>query len=863
MPKRFALFISALLCAVTCGYAADASRYVSVGPDQIRSFMPNQTRTIIDLSGTWQVMRDGVPLSETFVPGALDASAPVIMRRTVRVEQGSLQRNTWHLQVLGVIDELEVRVNGRFVMRYPGGAVPFTIRIPDPILSAGTNTIEFVVSPTSELTARVEGFARASRKRSMGVIREVFLVGTPHVWTNDVRVRSSIEGATGKMKVNATVMGGAVERILGNGEQGDALAQGKVTVMVEATLSRRGAGVIARASMQQVPIERARQQTLTFDLAVAQPARWSINSPELYDLSINVQRDGVVLDVYTIPVGFRSANVVTTDRGRMIALNDTVLPIHAVDYIEDYPNRGISMSWKQMEQDVSIMKTLGVNVVRVHHGSPHPYFLSLCDRYGIMIMAELPVSDIPSDIITQQEMLARYKNSSERTIAYLDAHPSVLAIGLSDGLEEGSEAVSQFHADLVKIFRRASSKLLYKVVPSGLISRTSEGGFDLIVVSFLSSRDKVQFDERVYTLGKTFRSAAVVTLFGSRLSPDNTRGFSDPLSNEAQALVVRDRFRATMGAGLAGIIVWSFADYALERPTMLVDHYDAYVCTSGLLDVWRQPRISFAMLKSLINDEKEPLLQARDASFDTPLIFIATGILLALIIAFLINRSRRFREYLVRAVARPYNFYADIRDQRILSTIQTTVLGIVIASCVGLVLASLLYYVRVDPEIEYLLHIVIPSNSLYEMVRYVSWRPSVSVFAWSGAVMLGFLFAAVVLRAGAMFVKARIYFRDTLTIVIWSALPLVVLLPIGVALYQALSTHALSIWVPMLVVGLTLWSVMRTLRATSVVFDIPSGIVYSIGLGALALGLVVGLVTWNASYDAFSFVRFFYSVVSA
>ncbi|HLP28220.1 MAG TPA: hypothetical protein VK147_06220, partial [Candidatus Didemnitutus sp.] len=91
----------------------------------------------------------------------------------------------------------------------------------------------------------------------------------------------------------------------------------------------------------------------------------------------------------------------------------------------------------------------------------------------------------------------------------------------------------------------------------------------------------------------------------------------------------------------------------------------------------------------------------------------------------------------------------------------------------------------------------------------------------------------------------------------------VVLLPIGVALYQALSTDALSLWVPLLVVALTIWSLMRTLRATSVVFDVPSTIVYSIGLGLVAVALVAILISWNASYDAFSFVRFYFSVVSA
>jgi hypothetical protein len=134
---------------------------------------------------------------------------------------------------------------------------------------------------------------------------------------------------------------------------------------------------------------------------------------------------------------------------------------------------------------------------------------------------------------------------------------------------------------------------------------------------------------------------------------------------------------------------------------------------------------------------------------------------------------------------------------------------------------------------------------------------------WSTIVFTLFVIAASLLRIGAMFVKARIYFRDTFTIVVWSSLPLVVLLPIGVALYQALSTDALSLWVPVLILALVVWSLLRTLRATSVVFDVPSSIVYSIGLGLVVAMAVILLITWNASYEAFDFLRYYFTVVSA
>ncbi len=861
--NRCLILLLCLLFLPPASIIAGDADYIQLGPEQISTFIPSETRTVINLSGTWQRIIDDAS-EPVEVPSTVEQVASVTLRRTVNVPASMVSRHAWNIQFLGIVDEFELRINGRYIMRYPGGMTPFTIPIPDRAIQAGNNTIELTLAPTSELTSLVERFSRSGRTRRMGILREAFLIGTPHVWTSDVHVRTSVANGYGTVRVKATVSGGMVERLTGGLQTGNALTQGKVTVAVEALLrSKRDGIVVARSGAVVTTIERSRQQSIALQVGIGQPQRWSVDHPDLYDLVIQITREGQQIDTYATPVGFRTVSVASSAAGRVIMINDTTTAIHAIDYVEHFPERGTSMSWKQMERDVSLLKTLGVNVVRLRGASPHPYFLHLCDKYGLMVMAELPAIDVPSSIMHQSEILARLRNAGERLATYLDSHPSVIALGVSDGLEEGSDAVSAYHADMVQFFRKTTSKLLYKVVQAGLYEKTSEGGFDIIVMSFRSTRDRDRFNLLVGPIAQQFRAAAVLTEFGSQLSPANTNGYDDPLSNEAQARVVRDCFRSTFAAGLAGVLVWGFADYSLDRPTMLVDHFDAYLSTSGLVDEWRQPRVSYSMLKSLINDEKEPLIQADEEIFSTPIVFIVGGIVLALIMTFLINRSRRFREYLIRAIARPYNFYADIRDQRILSMPQTTFLGIVIASCAGLVVASVLFYARVDSNLEYILHLIVPSDVAYEVVRFVSWRPTLAVPLWSAIVLSLFALAAAFLRIGAMFVKARIYYRDTLTIVVWSSLPLVVLLPIGVALYQALSTDALSLWVPILIFSLIVWSLLRTLRATSVVFDVPSSIVYSIGLGLVIAFAVILLITWNASYEAFDYLKYYLAVVRA
>jgi len=125
-----------------------------------------------------------------------------------------------------------------------------------------------------------------------------------------------------------------------------------------------------------------------------------------------------------------------------------------------------------------------------------------------------------------------------------------------------------------------------------------------------------------------------------------------------------------------------------------------------------------------------------------------------------------------------------------------------------------------------------------------------------------FVFASL-LRIGAMFVRGRILMRDTFTIVVWSALPLVILLPLGIAFYQVLSGDAMSVWVPLIIGIITVWFIVRMLRATSVVFDVSSTIVYLVGFGFVLLTL--GSLTWIyvGRYDAAAFVQYYLGVVSA
>lgn len=863
---RFALTLLTMMVSTLSVWSADFHDYAKLGRAQINAIIPTETRTVIDLSGPWQVIEDGEAVGTIDLPASRKHDGTLTIRRSIKIDKSTLNARSWSIQFLGVSHEVDLTVNGRPVMRYPGGSSPFIARIPDRILTPGSNDIELTISKGGELGDIVNQFAPRTQQNPLGVFRELFLIGTPQVWTSDVSTSTAFTAGQAAASVVATAVinGANVDRLAGTATSDEAMRQGSINVMVEASIRRVATNeVVARSGPSSTSIERARSTKMRFDLSVVNPALWTPNSPSLYEIEIRITYNGQLVDAYTSTMGFRSLRVGTTEGGRRLFLNDSLIFISGTTYIEEYPRQGATLSYRQMEYDVAMLKTLGVNVVRFNHHAPHPYLLHLCDRYGLMTLVELDAIGIPSGLLKEEEIAAQLRNRADMLAGYVGNHPSVIGCGLSDMLEEGAEATAAFHAELAKIFRTRSTGLLYKLVAGGQVSKTSEGGFDLIVLRVDSYRDRHRLDAILEEAERVIRTAAVMTSIGTMVSPANMNGFSDPLSNEAQAIVIRDGYQASKFHGLAGCVVETFNDHSLELPTMLVDHYDPFVRTAGMVDVWRQPRVSYAMYKSLINEEKEPLLQAREYDNSTPLTFIATGLVLALILAFLVNRSRRFREYFARSIIRPYNFYADIRDQRILSVVQTMFLGLVVASSIGLVLAALLYFLRTDPSVEYLLHLFIPSTMVYELVRFIAWRPAMAVATMSIVVFALLMTASTLLRIGGFFIRGRILYRDTLTIVVWSAVPLLALLPIGVGLYQVLTTDAMSSWIPLIVLLSAAWTIFRILRATSVVFDAPALVVYGVGIGVIILVVGVAVGLWAYLYSGFEFLQYYRAVVSA
>ena len=128
--------------------------------------------------------------------------------------------------------------------------------------------------------------------------------------------------------------------------------------------------------------ERGRQVGAGARIWLESPRLWSPEDPYLYTLVLQTARD-----VRACKVGVRQ---VTVD-GNVLKLNGRPVKFRGVNRHETEPENGRSVSRETMLRDVLLMRAHNIDTVRTSHYPDDPHWYDLCDRYGIMVVAEANV----------------------------------------------------------------------------------------------------------------------------------------------------------------------------------------------------------------------------------------------------------------------------------------------------------------------------------------------------------------------------------------------------------------------------------------------------------------------------------------
>jgi len=126
-------------------------------------------------------------------------------------------------------------------------------------------------------------------------------------------------------------------------------------------------------------------------IVLPNPHLWNGRAdPYLYHAKLELRSTNEVVDSVEQQIGLRYYRV---DPMNGFFLNGKHVRLQGVCKHQDRWDKGWAISDEDLDEDISIIKEIGANVVRCAHYQHSDYFYSLCDRAGILVWAEIPQVD--------------------------------------------------------------------------------------------------------------------------------------------------------------------------------------------------------------------------------------------------------------------------------------------------------------------------------------------------------------------------------------------------------------------------------------------------------------------------------------
>jgi len=320
----------------------------------------------IDFNGTWTFSIHGQGQKPMTVPSTYYPVGGATLERDFDLPASAVGRRAL-LRFEGIVMTAVISVNGQRVGEY-GPYTPFTIDVTEQV-KPGTNHLRVDVSDIGGFDPWGRDWVTAF-PRFGGIAREVYLELRAPVYIENARldyqlVKSYTEAAC-KLQVwvmNTTSQPRALE--------------------LSGSLAGGGAAVPFRASVQAPPGKSEH----VAEFSVSNVRLWSPDSPDLYDLAVQLRKDKEVVDEFETFTGFREL----ATRGRDFYLNGKKIFIKGVFRHDIYGDQGHTMTRAQMEAEMADIKSLGCNFVRLGHYPHHPYIVELAARYGLLASGEPPI----------------------------------------------------------------------------------------------------------------------------------------------------------------------------------------------------------------------------------------------------------------------------------------------------------------------------------------------------------------------------------------------------------------------------------------------------------------------------------------
>jgi beta-galactosidase len=822
-------------------------------------FEITQTRNIILLNGKWKVYpADGdVEKKVTInVPSVFEGEGEFVFEKSFKITESELKTNSFDLVFLGLNYRADISINNIIIYRHPGGEFPFTIDLHRDILKsdeANLLTVKLFYKLDSKITIPLmQRFLFG--KNYGGIIHDVYIYKKPSINFSNFEIQSEVNPSIKKaiIKLISVVVD---HEVIESNQAIDTV----VNLSLKASIISPDSVNTFEIPQYSFGLKQNKEEAIEQSIEINNPMLWSPENPKLYKVRMELWREDVLVDVLERTVALYRFEV--TDNS--LRLNGNKFKLEGVTYIPEFHSYGDLMNYEKFGEDIRLIKEVGFNAVRIAKIVPHPYFLSLCEKYGLLVFIEIPIGMLPAKISRDQNFVERCRYFITSYISAYEKYSAVAAFGLGSSFLTSIDSHRSLLINLGGIVKNNTDWITFATF--GNLKISAVDNIDLYGLELLNELPKDRLSEinqlqNNIGVGRVFISEATYTV-----NKGNSDGYVNKFSYEAQAKFFSDLIDYSRSNSIPGFFINSITDIRGDYSSLLSGYTSDNIYNIGLVGENRKiNRIGYKVVYSKLNNTERITIPIGSIKDDAPMVFILIGLVLALLMGVLVNSGKKFREDASRALLRPYNYYADIRDQRIMSAFHTAFLGVIIVIVQALILSNLLYYFKISIVFEKLL-LSFGSPILIRIVNYLCWNPFNAIVWISIFGILFMLLSTLLIRLASLFIKTRVYLTSIFFTVIWAFLPMVFLIPLGIVLYRVLIADIVNFYIYISLFALIIWVVYRLLKGIYVIFDASPGSVYfysSLFILFLFGGILIYFEINNFAIQYILFTLKQYSIIS-
>ncbi len=776
----------------------------------------SETREIILLQNNWEIYVEDSPTSrkQVTLPNTFMGIEELIYETGFDLSADKISNNFVFLNITGINYSAEVFVNEEVVSKLEFGQIPERLEIPKHILTFDKKNklvIKVIHEPDDINTIPVNKNFLCPESHG-GIYRDVYLELVPisfiKINNKNYSFSDGLSSAEIKLDFEVHNFNTQTDTINVDDSQFDLSY-----VLFDPS------GEVVDNYTESVVVKNGDLIKKTISREITLPKLWSPSQPDVYKAKLSFSKNNSVIDKIESTFSF----YLLSKNDDELKLNGNNFQLRGSGYYNDSLTYANLISFEDHKRLLDKIKSTGFNSVRFKDIIPSPNSLKYCEEIGLLVLIDLPLNSIPEDIASDVTFIERAKRYASKFHNYYKKFNAVAFFGLGNSYLANSKDHSELIRQLAIEVNSQSSKIRY----ASFVGLQTEQitGIDFYGIE-LYSKDNSKFINSFKNLSNSASSNYFISEINYAVFENEFVGYINPNTIEAQAKNIEDVIEFTQENNLSGVFIKSLYDYKGSNSSLFSSYNPERIYTLGILGQNRnETNPSFQVVTSFLKDQNKVRIPIGSKKEDRSLLFIIGALILSVFMGLLINSKRKFREDASRALIRPYNFFADIRDMRIISGIHTNILMIIIVLTHALLLTNLLYYLKSNFLVEKFL-IAFDSPQLLNFVSKLAWNPEAALIYFSIFSVGLIILLSLIAKFSTVFIKTRVMLSSIYFTLIWALLPLTLILPLLLLLYKVLLFEIANYFIYGFLALYFIWMLQRLLKGIYIIFDVPAVKVY-------------------------------------